>query len=89
MDHGALRYFECDANDVPFGKRTSFPRAVKMKKNETVFFSWIEYKSKADRNRINKAVMADKRLAKYMNAKAMPFDGKRMIWGGFKVRVRF
>lgn len=83
-DHGALEYWECVADDVKKGKWTSFPRSVKLKGNETVIFSWIMYKSRKDRDRILKKVMADPRLEKMMNPKAMPFDGKRMIWGGFK-----
>jgi uncharacterized protein YbaA (DUF1428 family) len=83
-DHGALEYWECVADDVKKGKWTSFPRSVKLKGNETVIFSWIMYKSRKDRDRILKKVMADPRLKKMMNPKAMPFDGKRMIWGGFK-----
>jgi uncharacterized protein YbaA (DUF1428 family) len=86
-DHGAIDYKECVADDVKVGKRTSFPRSVKMKRGETVFFSYIVYRSRADRDRINKKVMKDKRLAKFMNAKAMPFDMKRMFWGGFKTVV--
>ena len=86
-EHGALEFRECIADDVKWGKRTSFPRSVKQKSGETVFFSYIVYKSRADRDRINAKVMKDKRLAKMMNPKAMPFDAKRMIWGGFKTVV--
>jgi len=86
-EHGALEFRECVADDVKVGKITSFPRSVKRKPSETVMFSWIVYKSKADRNRVNKKVMKDKRLASMMDPKAMPFDGKRMIYGGFKVLV--
>lgn len=86
-EHGALDYKECVADDVKPGKFTSFPQSVKLKKGETVVFSFIVYKSKADRNRINKKVMADPRLAAMMDPKKMPFDGKRMFWGGFKVFV--
>jgi uncharacterized protein YbaA (DUF1428 family) len=86
-EHGALEFRECIADDVTWGKRTSFPRSVKQKTGETVFFSYIVYKSRADRDRINAKVMKDKRLAKMMDPKAMPFDGKRMIWGGFKTVV--
>jgi uncharacterized protein YbaA (DUF1428 family) len=83
-EHGALEYWECVADDVKKGKWTSFPRSVKLKPSETVVFSWITYKSRKDRDRVLKKVMADPRLAKMMNPKAMPFDGKRMIYGGFK-----
>ena len=86
-EHGALDYKECIADDVKPGKWTSFPQSVKLKKDEVVWFSWILYKSRKDRDRILKKVMADKRLAKMMDPKAMPFDMKRMIYGGFKVMV--
>ena len=86
-EHGALEFCECIADDVKWGKRTSFPRSVKQKPGETVFFSYIVFKSKADRNRVNAKVMKDKRLASMMDPKAMPFDAKRMIYGGFKVMV--
>ena len=87
--HGALEYVECIADDVKWGKRTSFPRSVKMnQRTETVFFSFIVYKSRADRNRIMKKVMADPRLADMMDMKKLPFDAKRMIFGGFKVVVQ-
>ena len=86
-EHGALDYKECVADDVKPGKVTSFPQSVKLKKGETVVLSFIVYKSKADRNRINKKVMADPRLAPMMDPKKMPFDGKRIFWGGFKVFV--
>jgi uncharacterized protein YbaA (DUF1428 family) len=83
-EHGALEYHECVADDVKPGKTTSFPQSVKLKPDEVVVFSWIVYKSKADRNRANKKVMADPRLAAFMDPKKLPFDGKRMFWGGFK-----
>ena len=86
-DHGALEFRECVADDVKVGKRTSFPRSVKLKPGETVAFAWIVYKSRAHRDRVNAKVMKDKRMAKMMNPKAMPFDGKRMIFGGFKVLI--
>jgi uncharacterized protein YbaA (DUF1428 family) len=88
MEHGALDFVECIADDVKVGKVTSFPRAVKRKSTETVMFSWIVYKSRKDRDRINKKVMADPRLKSMMPPNPMPFDGKRMIWGGFKVLVQ-
>jgi uncharacterized protein YbaA (DUF1428 family) len=83
-EHGALEFRECVADDVKVGKWTSFPRSVKLKRGETVVFSYIVYKSRAHRDRVLKAVMKDKRLAGMMDAKAMPFDAKRMIYGGFK-----
>ena len=84
MEYGALEYIECVADDVQPGKTTSFPQAVKLKPGEVVVFSWIVYKSRAQRDKVNKQVMADPRLASMMDPKNMPFDGKRMIWGGFK-----
>jgi uncharacterized protein YbaA (DUF1428 family) len=86
-EHGALEYRECVAEDVKVGKVTSFPRSVKSKPEETVVFAWIVYKSRADRDRINAKVMKDPRLAKMMQPDAMPFDTKRMIYGGFEVFV--
>jgi len=84
--HGALEVHEWIADDVPKGKVTSFPRSVKLKRGETVVFSWILFKSRADRDRVNAKVMGDPRIARMM-AKAMPFDGKRMFFGGFKFLV--
>lgn len=83
-DHGALEVVEAVADDVKKGKWTSFPRSVKLKSNETVIFSYIVYKSRKDRDRVMAKVMKDKRLADMMTPGAMPFDGKRMIIGGFK-----
>lgn len=87
MEHGALQFRECVADDVKPGKLTSFPQSVKLKNGETVFFSYIVFKSRADRDRVNKKVMTDPRLKDSMDANAMPFDMKRMIWGGFKTLV--
>ena len=86
-EHGALEFNECVADDVKVGKLTSFPRSVKLKRGETVVFSWIVYQSRAHRDRINAKVMKDPRLADMMDPKNMPFDGKRMIYGGFKILV--
>ena len=86
-DHGALEFRECAADDVKPGKRTSFPQSVKLKRGETVFFSYIVFKSKADRDRVNAKVMKDPRLTGMGDIKSMPFDVKRMIYGGFKVLV--
>ncbi|MGH7567127.1 MAG: DUF1428 domain-containing protein [Gemmatimonadota bacterium] len=86
-EHGALEYRECAGDDVPKGKLTSFPQSVKLKRDETVVFSWIVYKSRAHRDRVNAKVMKDPRLEKMMDPKSMPFDTKRMIYGGFKVVV--
>jgi uncharacterized protein YbaA (DUF1428 family) len=88
MDHGALAYFEAIADDAPMGKVTSFPRSVKMKKTETVWLSVITYKSRKHRDAVMAKVMKDKRLAPMMSGKVkMPFDPKRMIFGGFKIVV--
>ena len=86
-DHGALEYIECVADDVTPGKRTSFPQSVKLKPDETVVFAYVVYKSRAHRDRVNAKVMKDPRLANMMDPKAMPFDAKRMFWGGFKALV--
>jgi uncharacterized protein YbaA (DUF1428 family) len=85
-EYGALEYVECLADDAPLGKITSFPRSVKLKPGEIVVFAYIVYKSRADRNRINALVMKDPRFDG-MDIKKMPFDAKRMIWGGFKTFV--
>ena len=88
LDHGALSYIEAIADDAPWGKRTSFPRSVKLKKTETVWFSFITYKSRKHRDAVMAKVMKDKRMAPYMAGTAkMPFDAKRMIFGGFKAVV--
>ena len=87
-EHGAVDYWECVADDVKPGKVTSFPRSVKLKSGETVLFSWIVFKSRAHRDRVNAKVIADPRLGKMMDAKSAPFDGRRMIYGGFKSLVR-
>jgi uncharacterized protein YbaA (DUF1428 family) len=84
MEHGALQYIECVADDVQPGKVTSFPQAVQLKKDEVVVFSWIVYRNRRERDRINKKVMSDPRLADMMDPKSLPFDGMRMFWGGFK-----
>jgi uncharacterized protein YbaA (DUF1428 family) len=87
MEYGAVEYVECVADDVTLGKRTSFPRSVKLKKGEVVVFSYIVYKSRKQRDSIMGKVMKDKRLADMMDPNNMPFDGKRMFWGGFKAFV--
>ena len=86
-EYGALEFRECVAEDVKVGKLTSFPRSVMRKPGETVFFSWIVYKSRADRDRINAKVMKDPRMETMMKGEKLPFDGKRMIFGGFEVLV--
>lgn len=83
-EHGAIDYVECVADDVKKGKHTSFPQSVKLKPNEIVVFAYIVYKSRAHRDRVLAKVMKDPRLAKMCDPKNMPFDAKRMFWGGFK-----
>jgi uncharacterized protein YbaA (DUF1428 family) len=85
-DHGALEYRECIADDVKVGKYTSFPRSVKLKRGEVPWFSWIVYKSRRHRDAVNAKVMKDPRLAA-MGPAGMPFDAKRMIYGGFRAQV--
>ncbi len=80
--HGALQYVEAVADDVPEGKVTSFSKSVKLKAGEVVVFSYAIYKSRKDRDKVMKKVMADPRMK--LDPKKMPFDGKRMFWGGFK-----
>ena len=87
-EHGALDYKECIADDVKPGKLTSFPQSVDLKAGETVFFSYIVFKSRAHRDHVNAKVIADPRLAEMMDGKLAPFDAKRMIYGGFKSLVR-
>ncbi|MGE0716225.1 MAG: DUF1428 domain-containing protein [Alphaproteobacteria bacterium] len=84
-EFGALSYVECVGDDVPYGELTSFPRAVQAKDDEVVVFSWITYPSRARRDEINAKVMADPRFAH--DQADMPFDGKRMIYGGFEVMI--
>jgi uncharacterized protein YbaA (DUF1428 family) len=80
-EYGALSYVECIGDDVPYGELTSFPRAVQAKDDEIVIFSWITYESREQRDAINAKVMEDPRLKGGVSD--MPFDGKRMIYGGF------
>jgi len=84
-EYGAIDYVECVADDVPYGELTSFPRAVMKKDDETVIFSWITYPSRETRDEVMKKVMEDPRLKH--DAESMPFDGKRMIYGGFTTLV--
>jgi uncharacterized protein YbaA (DUF1428 family) len=81
-EYGALKVVECWGDDVPEGKITSFPMAVKSEEGETVVFSWIIWPSRAARDEGSKKVMADPRM---QPGKAMPFDGKRLIYGGFEM----
>lgn len=86
-DHGALEYRECVGDDFKVKMGVPFPRSARVKNGETVVFSWIVYKSRAHRDRVNAKVMKDPRLATMMDPKAMPFDVKRMTYGGFKELV--
>jgi uncharacterized protein YbaA (DUF1428 family) len=86
-EHGALEYRECAGDDLKTKGLVAFPRLARIRRGETVAFSWIVYKSRAHRDRVNAKVMKDPRLAKMMEPKAMPFDVKRMAYGGFKVLV--
>jgi len=87
MEHGALQYIETAGDDLKTKMAASFPARAKARKGETVVFSWILYKSRAHRDRVNAKVMKDPRLAKMMEPGAMPFDMKRMTYGGFSVIV--
>ena len=86
-EHGALQFRECVGDDLKTKKIKSFPSLVKPKPGETVVFSWIVFNSRAHRDAVNAKVMKDPRLAKMMDMKAIPFDSKRMAYGGFKVMV--
>ncbi len=88
-EHGALQYRECAGDDLRVKKVVPFGRTVRLKRGETVVFSWIVFKSRAHRDRVNAKVMKDPRLAEMMDTKAMPFDFKRMVYGGFKVIVAY
>jgi uncharacterized protein YbaA (DUF1428 family) len=84
-EYGALEFRECIADDVKPGKLTSFPQSVNLEDGETVVFSWIVYESRAQRDLVNDKVMKDPRMADMMDPGSMPFDGKRMIYGGFEM----
>ena len=86
-EYGALEYVESVADDVKPGKWTSFPQSVKLKGSEKVVLAYVVYKSRAHRDSVNKKVMNDPRVKAMCNEKSMPFDGKRMFWGGFKTIV--
>lgn len=86
-EHGALEYRECAGDDLDVKWGVPFPRQIKLKPGETVVFAWIVFKSRAHRDRVNAKVMKDPRLAESMDLKSMPFDMKRMVYGGFKVLV--
>jgi len=86
-EFGALEFRECVADDVKPGKLTSFPQSVDLRDDEVVIFSWITYPSRAKRDEVNEKVMQDPRMAAFMTPEGMPFDGKRMIYGGFEMVV--
>jgi uncharacterized protein YbaA (DUF1428 family) len=86
-EYGALHFRECVADDVKSGQWTSFPQSVKLEEDEVVVFSWIEYNSREERDIINDKVMKDPRLTEAMRPDTMPFDGKRMIYGGFETMI--
>ena len=86
-EHGALEYRECAGDDLAVKFGVPFPRAMKLKPGETVVLAWIVYKSRAHRDRVNAKVMNDPRMAEMMGPDPMPFDPKRMLYGGFKVLV--
>jgi uncharacterized protein YbaA (DUF1428 family) len=87
MEHGALQFCECVGDDLKTKWAVSFPATIKLKPGETVVFSWIMFKSRAHRDSVNAKVMKDPRLNKMMDMKSMPFDSKRMVYGGFKTMV--
>lgn len=87
LEHGALQFVECIADDVKPGELTSFPQSVQLKEGETVAFSWILYDSREQRDAVNEKVMNDPRLKAMMEKGEPPFDGKRMFFGGFRTLV--
>jgi uncharacterized protein YbaA (DUF1428 family) len=86
-EYGASEFRECVGDDLETKMAVSFPRTLKLKRGETVVFSWIVFKSRAHRDSVNAKVMKDPRLAKMMDPKAMPFDSKRMVYGGFRLVI--
>jgi uncharacterized protein YbaA (DUF1428 family) len=84
LRHGALYYSDAISDDAQPGKLTSFPQAVQLANDEVIALAWVVYRNKEDRDRIGKAVMEDPKLKESMDPSKMPFDGKRMFWGGFE-----
>src|SRR4249920_1053982 len=84
LRHGALYYSDWISDDAQPGKDTSFPQAVQLQDGEVIALAWVVYRNKEDRDRINKAIMEDPQLKESMDPSKMPFDGKRMFWGGFQ-----
>jgi uncharacterized protein YbaA (DUF1428 family) len=87
LEHGALEYKECVGDDLNVSMGAPFPKVFKCKPGETMVFAWIVYKSRAHRDRVNAKVMADPRLLSMMKSKSMPFDVKRMSYGGYTVLI--
>ncbi len=87
IEHGALDYKECLADDVQVGEVTSFPRSVKLEDGETVIFAWITYESRQHRDEVNAKVMKDERMKALMDPWGEIADHKRMIYGGFEIVV--
>ena len=87
LRHGAMYYSDAISDDAQPGKVTSFPQAVQLKEGELIALAWVVYKNRADRDRISKAVMEDPEFKDSMDPSKMPFDGKRMFWGGFQTIV--
>ena len=87
LRHGALYYSDSLSDDAQPGKVTSFPQAVQLKDDEVIALAWVVYRSKEDRDRISNAVMEDPQLKESMDPSKMPFDGKRMFWGGFETII--
>ena len=87
LRHGALYYSDSISDDAPPGKLTSFPQAVQLKDGEVIALAWVVYRSKQERDRISKEVMEDPQLKQSMDPAKMPFDGKRMFWGGFETII--
>ena len=87
IEHGALEFRECVADDVKAGQVTSFPQSVKLEDDEVVVFSWIVFRSREERDRVNEKVMADPRIREGMKDIPPPFDAQRMIYGGFTTLV--
>ncbi len=85
--HGALYYSDSVSDDAQPGKLTSFPQAVQLKDDEVIALAWIVYRDRQDRDRISKEVMEDPQIKEAMDSSKMPFDGKRMFWGGFETVV--
>ena len=86
-EFGALEYRECIGDDVKPGKLTSFPQSVNLEEGEVVVLSWIVYESRAKRDEVNDKVMKDPRMDDFMKPENVPFDGKRMFWGGFEMVI--